>query len=148
MREYRLGQRWLKSLIRNRFRRRILLGIEFFSFFKVCLVKIMRNQFLLLVSGLRLVDNQQAPRQVLRKVPWFNRSNLGNSINLMKAGVLKMLCWNLEMFWQNLKKLNWVIMHVSILLDKFVDKINILLLIQKDFIKLKLENSLAIDMKF
>lgn len=39
-------------------------------------------------------------------------------------------------------------MHVFILLVKFVDKINILLLIQKDFIKPKLENSLVTDMKF
>lgn len=39
-------------------------------------------------------------------------------------------------------------MHVFIQLGKFVDKTNIHLLIQKDFIKQKLESSLATDMKF
>lgn len=69
MRGYRLGPKELKIFIRNNFRRRILLGIEFFSFFKACLAKIMRNRFPPLVSGLRLVDSQLVPRQVLRRVP-------------------------------------------------------------------------------
>ena len=136
----------MKSFIANR--RRILSAIKFFSFFKACLAKIMKNLFRLLVSGQRLVDSQLVLRQVLHKVHWFNKSNQGNSIYLMKAGVRKMQCSNLEMFWQNLKRLNWVIMHVSILLAKFVDKINIRLLIRKDFIKQKLASSLATDMKF
>lgn len=150
MRGYKLGLRGLKNFIRIscKFRTRILLEAEFFSFFKACLGKITINLYRLRVSGLRLADSQQVRRRVLRRVRWFNRSNRDNSTYLMKAGVLKMLCWNLAMYWQNLKKLNWVIMHVFILLGKFVDKINIHLLIQKDFIKRKLGSSLATDMKF
>ena len=68
MRGYRLSHRELKTFIRNNPRRRIQSDIEFFSFFKACLAKIMRNLFLLLVSGLRLVDNQLVLKQVLLRV--------------------------------------------------------------------------------